>query len=179
MGLQAGTENSFSEISQTNSSVCWQLYEVEVPWRRTVSPHRPPVSILVGIQLSWEIIATRKPKESFAYGVCLQNNELLYYLRKDGSVVKNVTPPWLWGRKWQATVSGVENKRRVGIAYLFPPVTWSVAEESLTRSQTLPEVALKSEKRTSLSTLFPLLWLWARRTDLRFPPPGRLFMGSG
>lgn len=104
VGPQAGTKNSLSEIIQkkillcVGSSVVLLSYQAEVP-SRTRNPHRPPVGMLVARQLGFGIIATRKPKEPFAYGICLQNNELLYYL-KDSSVVKNVTPPpRRWGRK--------------------------------------------------------------------------------
>lgn len=92
-GQRAGTEDFF-EISQKHSSVCWQLCDpteikflVEVPSEKDSSPHsfRPPASTPVKIQLGWRIIAARKLKKSFAYGVCLQNNELLYYLRKNAS----------------------------------------------------------------------------------------------
>lgn len=55
MGVQSGTESSFFEISQENSSVLAALcsYGVEVPFAEDSSPHpfEPPVSTLVGIQL--------------------------------------------------------------------------------------------------------------------------------
>lgn len=55
MGSQAGTENSFFEISQENPSVLAALrsHGVKVPSVEDSSPHlfRPPVGTLVGIQL--------------------------------------------------------------------------------------------------------------------------------
>jgi hypothetical protein len=50
LGLQAGTESSFSEINQKNSGVL----AVGVPGRRTVSSHIPPVNTAAGLQLAEE-----------------------------------------------------------------------------------------------------------------------------
>lgn len=177
-GQQAGTENFF-EISQKHSSVCWQLcvpteikFLVEVPSEKDSSPHsfRPPASTPVKIQLGWRITAARKLKKSFAYGVCLQNNELLYYLRKYSSVVKNVTRPapphprlpsplpQVWGRKWQAMRG--ENKRKVVTAYLLLPGTLRAVKEYLTRWIAKPYRSLKSEKELNYFLLFPHRFYW-------------------
>lgn len=112
---------------------------------------RPPVSILEGIQLGWRITAARKPKESFAYGVCLQNNELLYYLRKYSSVVKNVTPSQGLGK--QVTGLG-EVETKSWNCTCIPTWNISATEEYRTRSQSIPEASLKSEKELNY-LLFP------------------------
>lgn len=97
------------------SSACWQLC-VRVPTEmksllKASSPHslRPPVSTPVGIQLGRRRIAARKPKESFAYGVCLQNNELLYYLREYGAQLSKMLHPRRFGEE-SGRLGGVKTK---------------------------------------------------------------------
>ena len=185
MGPQAGTENPFFEISQKNSSVCRQLCvpkELKSLPRRTAahtcSGLRWAVSALVGIQLGRRIIAARKPKESFAYGVCLQNNALLYYLGKYSWVVKNATPPQAGGG---VTGNRVEKTKRE----LERPVHSHLALKwywGLTRSQSVPEASLRSKMGLKY-LLFPHCFYWdqgglTRSSSPRSHPPPKLSLSA-
>lgn len=109
MGPQAGTENLFFEISQKNSGVHRQLCVstcemkslAEVPAAgQQPTLLRPPVGThSSGNTISWRVIAARKPKEPSAYGVCLQNNELLYYLIKYRAQLSEMLHPCRFGEE--------------------------------------------------------------------------------
>lgn len=106
------------------SSACWQLC-LCVPTEmksllKASSPHslRPPVSTPVGIQLGLRRIAARKPKESFAYGVCLQNNELLYYLREYGAQLSKMLHPCRFGEE-SDRLRGVNTKGKSSLLISF------------------------------------------------------------
>ena len=68
------------------------------------------------------------------------------------SVVKNVPPPQVWGRKWQAR-RGV-NKREVVTAYLFPPGTRSVAQIDPRAFQNSPSSQKRKLTVYSLPSVF-------------------------
>lgn len=127
---------SLKLAEKKNSSVCWQLC---VPRRDEVPAEAPSQGQQQATlaQASCERCSgntirlgnnsCRETKGVFCIWCLVAKQWTSLLLKKVySSVVKNVPPPQVWGRKWQARRG--ENKREVVTAYLFPPGTRSVAQ---------------------------------------------------
>lgn len=166
-GPQAGNGNSFFEISQKNSSVCWQLCIpaelkslVEVPFKDDSSPHlfRPPVSTWKGNTIRLKNNRCKKTKGVFCIW-CLfakQNNGLLYYF-KYSSGVKNVTRRSGLGKN-MAGSERQKQKEHCNCTFIptwHPECYWEIADQI--DHKAFQKHLFSQKKNLKLPTLSPLL----------------------